>query len=99
APQNLPAPFPPPTPWAEPLVDLAKGYPVPKPRPKPIEVLMMAAANMKIEPASAPPPRANSAEHPSPVEDSLGVVAAADSLVEEPSSEPIANSTAKGSFA
>ena len=33
-----------------------QGYPAPKPRPKPIEVLMMAAVNMKIEPASAPPP-------------------------------------------
>jgi uncharacterized protein YcbK (DUF882 family) len=35
---------------------IVKGYPVPKPRPKPIEVLMMAAVNMNIEPASAPPP-------------------------------------------
>jgi len=37
----------------------AAGYPVPKPRQKPIEVLMLAAARMHIEPASAPPPRAN----------------------------------------
>lgn len=31
------------------------GYPVPLPRLKPIEIMMMAAANMKIEPASAQP--------------------------------------------
>jgi uncharacterized protein YcbK (DUF882 family) len=37
----------------------AAGYPVPKPRQKPIEVLMLAAARMHIEPASAPPPRPN----------------------------------------
>ena len=37
----------------------AAGYPVPKPRQKPIEVLMLAAARMHIEPASAPPPRVN----------------------------------------
>jgi uncharacterized protein YcbK (DUF882 family) len=96
---NFTAPLPRAKPSSEPLVDLAKGYPVPKPRPKPIEVLMMAAANMQIEPASAPPPRVNFAEQPSPVEDSLGVVAAADSMIEDSSSEPIANSTAKGSFA
>ena len=35
--------------------EIVQGYPVPKPRPKPIEVLMMAAANMVIEPASASP--------------------------------------------
>ena len=42
-------------PWPMPKAS-TQGYPVPKPRPKPIEVLMMAAVNMKIEPASAPPP-------------------------------------------
>jgi len=73
---------------------------VPKPRPKPIEVLMMAAANMQIEPASAPAPRVNFAEKPSPVSDSLGVVVAAQSMVEEPSpDEPTINTGAKGSFA
>jgi uncharacterized protein YcbK (DUF882 family) len=41
----------------------AAGYPVPKPRQKPIEVLMLAAARMHIEPASAPPPRPNFARH------------------------------------
>jgi hypothetical protein len=40
----------------------AAGYPVPKPRQKPIEVLMLAAARMHIEPASAPPPRPNFAK-------------------------------------
>ncbi len=36
-------------------VVLAKGYPVPKPRLKPIEIMMLAAADVKIIPASAPP--------------------------------------------
>ena len=40
----------------------AASYPVPKPRQKPIEVLMLAAARMHIEPASAPPPRPNFAK-------------------------------------
>jgi uncharacterized protein YcbK (DUF882 family) len=37
--------------------DVKRGYPVPRPRLKPIEIMMVAAANMKlkIEPASAPP--------------------------------------------
>ncbi len=34
---------------------LAKGYPVPRPRLKPIEIMMLAAADVKIIPASAPP--------------------------------------------
>jgi uncharacterized protein YcbK (DUF882 family) len=96
---NFTAPLPRAKPSSEPLVDLAQGYPVPKPRPKPIEVLMMAAANMQIEPASAPPPGVNFAEKPSPVADSLGVVVAAQSMVEEPVPEPSINTSAKGSFA
>ena len=99
APPNFTAPLPRAKPESEPLVDVAKGYPVPKPRPKPIEVLMMAAANMRIEPASAPAPRVNFAEKPSPVSDSLGVVAAAESMVEEPAPEPSVNTSAKASFA
>src|SRR5438067_229136 len=99
APPNFTAPLPRAKPESEPLVDVAKGYPVPKPRPKPIEVLMMAAANMRIEPASAPAPRVNFAEKPSPVGDSLGVVAAAESMVEEPAPEPSVNTSAKASFA
>jgi uncharacterized protein YcbK (DUF882 family) len=51
-------------PAASPAV-LAPGYPVPRPRPKPIEVLMLAAAKMVVEPASAPPPRHNFAKRPS----------------------------------
>jgi uncharacterized protein YcbK (DUF882 family) len=96
---NFTAPLPRAKPSTAPLVDLAQGYPVPKPRPKPIEVLMMAAANMQIEPASAPAPRVNFAEKPKPVADSLGVVAAAESMAEEPPPEPTINSGAKGSFA
>jgi uncharacterized protein YcbK (DUF882 family) len=43
------------------------GYPVPLPRLKPIEIMMMAAANMKIEPASAEPDDQLSKAKPSPV--------------------------------
>ena len=80
--------------------DIAQGYPVPKPRPKPIEVLMMAAANMNvtIQPASAPPPNQNGRVKPSVVNDSLGVVVAASTMV-EPAPAPSSNVTAKGSFA
>jgi hypothetical protein len=45
---------------------LAFGYPVPKPRAKPIEVLLLAASKMRIEPASAPVPRNNFAKRPAP---------------------------------
>ncbi|MFO0990973.1 MAG: DUF882 domain-containing protein [Hyphomicrobiales bacterium] len=78
--------------------DIVQGYPVPKPRPKPIEVLMMAAANMTIEPASAPAPRVNFAERSKPAVDGLGVVAGAESLIEEPPAQQT-NVAAKGSFA
>ena len=62
---------------------ITKGYPVPRPRPKPIEVLMMAAVNMKIEPASAPPPDQMAKPRVSPVEgNSIGVVVAAETMAE-----------------
>jgi uncharacterized protein YcbK (DUF882 family) len=57
-----PAPAPKSASSKEPAI-AAAGYPVPKPRQKPIEVLMLAAARMHIEPASAPPPRPNFARH------------------------------------
>lgn len=83
--------------------NLVKGAPVPVPREKPIEVLMMAAADMQITPASAPPPRTNFnlEKKARPVADNnLGAVAAAETLVEEPSfDEPVSNKSAKGSFA
>ncbi|WP_373502907.1 DUF882 domain-containing protein [Aestuariivirga sp.] len=73
---------------------VTKGYPVPKPRPKPIEVLMMAAVNMKIVPASAPPPDQMARNKPSPVEgSSIGVVVAAETMA-----EPESNAAAKGSL-
>jgi uncharacterized protein YcbK (DUF882 family) len=60
-----------------------QGYPTPKPRPKPIEVLMMAAVNMKIEPASAPPPDANTRQTASPLDgNAIGVVIAAETMTE-----------------
>ena len=68
----------------------------PKPRPRPIEVLMLAAANMQIEPASAPVERQNfSEDNVSPVRGSLGPVTIASLAVEDMNS---VNSTAKGSL-
>jgi uncharacterized protein YcbK (DUF882 family) len=40
---------------AQETVVLAKGYPVPRPRLKPIEIMMLAAADVRISPASGPP--------------------------------------------
>ena len=79
--------------------EIVQGYPVPKPRPKPIEVLMMAAANMTIEPASAPPPTQLVKAKPSVVADNLGVVEAAETLTEEQALAQMSNAAAKGSFA
>jgi hypothetical protein len=53
---------------------------------------------MTIEPASAPAPRVNFAERSKPATDSLGMVAGADSMVEESASQET-NVAAKGSFA
>jgi hypothetical protein len=67
---------------------VAQGYPAPKPRPKPIEVLMMAAANMKIEPAAAPPPDQTARNRASPLEGSqIGTVLAAETLAEPETDE------------
>ena len=76
---------------------VSQGYPVPKPRPKPIEVLMMAAVNMKIEPASAPPPDPTARVKPSPVDgNSVGVVVAAGTMAEPEALE--SNAAAKTSL-
>jgi len=76
---------------------VTQGYPVPKPRPKPIEVLMMAAVNMKIEPASAPPPDLSGRQKTSPVDgNSIGVVVAANTISEPESLE--SNTSAKSSL-
>ncbi len=69
---------------------------VPKPRPRPIEVLMLAAANMQIQPASAPVERQNfSEDNISPVRGSLGPVTIASLVYEDMNS---VNSKAKGSL-
>jgi uncharacterized protein YcbK (DUF882 family) len=66
---------------------VTEGYPVPRPRPKPIEVLMMAAVNMKIEPASAPPPDQMARYKAAPLDgNAIGVVPAAESMIDEPQS-------------
>ena len=75
--------------------DVGEGYPAPKPRPKPIEVLMMAAVNMQIEPASAPPP--DPTKRVSPVAgNSQGYVIAPESMIEGASLE--SNAAAKTSL-
>ncbi|MGQ0486200.1 MAG: DUF882 domain-containing protein [Hyphomicrobiales bacterium] len=79
--------------------ELVKGYPIPKPRPKPIEVMFMAAANMKIEPASAPPPSLVSHPKTSPVEDNIGTVEAAATMTEPTTFEQTSNAAGKGSLA
>ncbi|MET0483481.1 MAG: DUF882 domain-containing protein [Aestuariivirgaceae bacterium] len=70
---------------------------IPRPRPKPIEVLMLAAANMQIEPASAPVDKPNFAERPVTMQESLGPVNADANLVGE--RDLTSNVAAKGSFA
>ena len=79
--------------------EIVQGYPVPKPRPKPIEVLVMAAANMVIEPASAPPENRIIKSNPSIVADNLGVVEAAETMSDETALAQMSNAAAKGSFA
>lgn len=92
-----------PTPRAKPViqrpVEVVEAYPVPLPRPKPIEVLMMAAANMQIEPASAPARGVETNFNSRIVNEDLGPVAGAESMVEEPDVTQTANVSAKGSFA
>ncbi len=68
---------------------IAEVSPVPKPRAKPIEILMAAAMNMKVEPASAPPEDAIS-EGDAPVADGLSMLIAASAQMEsdEPSVAP-----------
>lgn len=93
---------PAPTPRAKPAqrpVEVVDKYPVPLPRPKPIEVLMMAAANMKIEPAAAPPADVQTNFKSRFDSESLGVIAGAESMTEEPDVTQTANVSAKGSFA
>lgn len=76
---------------------IIQGDPAPKPRPKPIEVLMMAAVNMKIEPASAPPPDQVARQQASPLAGSgIGMVIAADTMGETGSLE--SNTAAKTSL-
>lgn len=76
---------------------VTQGYPAPKPRPRPIEVLMMAAVNMKIEPASAPPPDQMARQSASPLASNMiGTVVAAETMTETGSLE--SNASAKTSL-
>jgi hypothetical protein len=60
---------------------------------------MMAAANMKIEPAAAPPTDVQTNFKSRFDSESLGVIAGAESMAEEPDVTQTANVSAKGSFA
>lgn len=79
-----------------PPADIVKAYPVPKPRPKPIEVLMMAAVNMKIEPASAPPD--GMVEDDSMMASAIGALEAPETMAELTVGEPVSNQSQKGSL-
>ena len=93
-----PAPVPRAKPAQRP-VEVVDKYPIPLPRPKPIEVLMMAAANMQIEPANAPAADVQTNFKSRFDSESLGVIAGAESMAEEPDVTQTANVSAKGSFA
>jgi uncharacterized protein YcbK (DUF882 family) len=71
---------------------------IPRPRPKPIEVLMMAAVNMNIQPASAPPPDQMARSRPAPLSSNvIGFVPAAETMAE--TGEQQSNTAAKTSLA
>ena len=71
-----------------------QGYPVPRPRPKPIEVLMMAAVNMKIEPAAAPPPDQMARSQPQVLDgNAIGVIPAPEAILDEQQSNVAAKSS------
>lgn len=78
-------------------VEEPKPAPVVKPRPKPIEILMAAAMNLKIEPASAPPDKGGD-DDDSPVTDQIGTVIAATAML-EPSPAGTVSAKGKGSIA
>jgi uncharacterized protein YcbK (DUF882 family) len=96
--EATPAPVPRAKPAQRP-VEVVDKYPTPLPRPKPIEVLMMAAANMQIEPAAAPATDVQTNFKSRFDSESLGVIAGAESMAEEPDVTQTANVSAKGSFA
>lgn len=96
------------SPVAKPVRDIPKetvqDYPTPKPRPKPLEILVMAAASMdisdlNIEPTSAPPPTQEHKSRPSVIAGNLGVVEAAETLLEQQTLAQMSNASTKGSFA
>jgi uncharacterized protein YcbK (DUF882 family) len=80
------------------VAEAPRAEPIPKPRARPIEVLMMAAANMKIEPASAPPEQAI-VKRASPVLDSIGAVEAPETMMELAGAQPVSNLAEKTGLA
>jgi uncharacterized protein YcbK (DUF882 family) len=84
-----------------------EGYPVPTPRPRPIEVLMMAAAEMVVQPVAAPAPArsknfvevAARVEQPVELEPKSLVQPKADLALAQMTVEPVAAPAPKHNFA
>jgi uncharacterized protein YcbK (DUF882 family) len=80
-------------------VATAARFVMPKPRPKPIEVLMLAAANMQISPASAPvETNQNFNVAGSPVRGNLAPTTIASLAYEDRSTLLASNTSSKGSL-
>ena len=86
-------------PQATPMGQMAEApaSSIPKPRAKPLEVLMLAASRMQIEPASAPAPKNNFARRTHPSTDVIGQIASATDSFD--SDFTFTNISSKGSFA
>jgi uncharacterized protein YcbK (DUF882 family) len=81
-----------------------KGPAIPRPRIKPREIMLMAAANMKvapkfirITPVSAEPPNQADIEQPTQISESIGTLMEADGLLDVPAAKPTKKT--KGDFA
>ena len=75
------------------------GKVVPKPRLKPVDIMLMAAANIKVfrvNAASGPPPSQTGVDMPSPVADSLGAIMQA--AAEDVTPVQIPNASAKSNL-
>jgi uncharacterized protein YcbK (DUF882 family) len=73
-----------------------KGPVIPRPRLKPVEIMLMAAANMKpdrkfvrVTPVSAGPVDQAGVEQPNQLDGSLGTLIEAEGLIDEPVAKPV----------
>lgn len=80
-----------------------QGYPTPMPRPRPIEVLMMAAAQMVVQPVAAPAPVRNFSQLAARLDDSaaekLKTAPKADLALAQITIEPVAAAVPGHNFA